>query len=81
MKKPFLGQKVIYKADESDKQYMRDIVNCNVQDELPATVVAVWSEECVNLKVHMDGDAPDLWKTSAQKGTGECEWQEIAVTD
>lgn len=45
----------------------------NVQDKLPAVVVAVWGETCVNLKVITDGNL-DLWVTSSQKGDNLGNW-------
>lgn len=34
---------------------------------VPATVVAVWSDDCANLRVHPDGPGNDLWYTSVQR--------------
>ena len=33
----------------------------------PATVVAVWSDDCVNLKVTPDGKAHSIWETSVNR--------------
>lgn len=39
-------------------------------EELTGTIVKVWGPGCANLKVALDGDAPDLWVTSASLWTG-----------
>lgn len=49
------------------------MANCNVQDKLPAVITAVWGDECVNLKVIVDG-CFDLWITSALKGDNPMNW-------
>ncbi len=46
--------------------------NGTVKD-VPAVIVAVWSETCVNLKVIGDGPQ-DTWVTSVSEGTGERSW-------
>jgi hypothetical protein len=39
----------------------------------PATIVAVWGEKCVNLKVQLDG-TDDFWATSVELGEGPHKW-------
>jgi len=43
----------------------------------PALVTAVFSQDCVNLRVHLDGAGPgaDYWATSRQRGTGPAQWR------
>ena len=72
---PKIGQIVVYKPTQEDKNYMSNTNTiCNKQDLLPAIIVAVWSETSVNLKVIMDG-VQDLWKTSVPLGNGEGNWK------
>lgn len=56
---PTIGRIVIYTLSEHDK----NSINGNTTDKLPAIIVNVWSDTCVNLKVITDG-INDLWKTS-----------------
>lgn len=75
--KPTIGRIVIYNTTEAEREAMRknnDLGYCNVQAQLPAIVVAAWSETTLNLKVSLDGNSPDLWKTSALQGDGEGQW-------
>lgn len=67
--KPTIGRIVIYNTTAQDRQNMREFysktsLSQNVPHQLPAVIVAVWSESLINAKVIMDGDGPDLWKTS-----------------
>jgi hypothetical protein len=71
--KPTLGRIVIYHTTEQDREEMRLNPECNVQKDLPAIIVGIWSDECVNLKVIYDGDI-NVWKTSVTEGTGEYNW-------
>jgi hypothetical protein len=73
-----IGRIVIYKLTEADKNALRHF-NCNTPEELPAIVVSVWSESCINVKVIVDGSIPDLWKTSVNLGDqqGNWRWPEI----
>jgi len=74
MEKVAIGRTVIYKANDEDLAYMENPNNiANKQEELPAVIVAVWGDECVNLKVLLDGEGT-LWKTSAMKGENKGEW-------
>ena len=41
---PTIGRLVIYNTTEAEQQKMRDMQNCNVQQKLPAIVVAVWGD-------------------------------------
>lgn len=70
---PTIGRIVVYKTTEEDKNEMRER-SANVADELPAVITAVWSADCVNLKVLLDGPG-DLWVTSACKCDDERGWQ------
>lgn len=73
---PTIGRIVIYNTTDSDKEKMRlasRTTGCNVQDKLPAIVVAVWGEECVNLKVICDGNL-EIWATSVTLGDNPYNW-------
>lgn len=61
-----LGQTVIYKTTPEDRTAM-GMLGCNIQTELPATVVSISGNNLANLKVHLDGNTSDLWKTSVPK--------------
>ncbi len=75
--KPTLGRIVIYNTTSEDRNVMIANMNCNVQEKLPAEVVATFegyeNGEC-NLKVRMDGDMSDMWKTSVPQGDAEGNW-------
>ena len=72
---PKIGQIVVYKPTQEDKNYMSNPNTiCNSQDLLPAMIVRIWNENCVNLKVFIDG-VQDLWKTSVMLGDGEGSWK------
>lgn len=77
MNKPSIGRIVIYKVTQSDKDLWREgNVKChttNIVDELPAMIVQVWSDTCVNLKVELDG-LGQMWKTSITEGDLEGQW-------
>ena len=58
---PTIGRIVIYNVTDDEKRAMEDSFkntgkSCNVESKLPAIIVAVWSDVCVNLKVMQDGD-------------------------
>lgn len=76
---PKVGDIVHYNTTEQER---KDMTNCpphlnNEAKTLPAVVVAVWGKDensSVNLKVFMDGNSEDLWKTSVPRGDGEMNW-------
>lgn len=76
--KPTIGRVVIYKTTEAERATMKAAPYfgqyCNIQDELPATVVAVWSDTCLNLRVKLDGSGPDVWRASVNQGNEEGQW-------
>ena len=74
-----IGDTVLYIPTNDQHEVMKKAPNCNTAAMLPATVVAVWSEDTLNLKVHLDGGLPDLWVTSSIKGTGEGNWMDSEV--
>lgn len=77
MNKPTAGRVVIYNTTEEEQEIMRQATTCNVQKQLPATIVCVWSDDedaSVNLKVQYDGSLADLWKTSAPRGNEPGQW-------
>lgn len=67
-----IGRIVIYNTTQLDRDFFSSTYS-NTPARLPAIVVAVWSDECVNLKVIGDGHH-DLWKTSIMKGDSEGQW-------
>jgi hypothetical protein len=74
MNKPKIGQIVNYQVRDDQKEWMQKNQSTqNVQSNLPAIIVAVWSETCVNLKVITDGKE-DLWVTSALNGSAPGQW-------
>ena len=66
--KPSIGRIVIFHCDENQKKSIN-----NFQNDAPAIITAVWGEECVNLKILLDG-TENLWFTSVTLGTGERQW-------
>lgn len=70
---------VIYWPTEEEIEMMRQNTNLNVVTQMPATIVNVLGDEVINLRVHIDGEGPDWWKISVQKGAdqGEWSWPEI----
>jgi hypothetical protein len=74
--KPTIGRVVIYNTTQEDREKMRLAPNCNVQEKLPAIIVAVFGEHensPVNLTVICDGELT-LWKTSVHFGDEEMNW-------
>lgn len=71
--KPTIGRIVIYKTTEEDRKVLKDAYG-NQSTELPAIVVAAWSETCINAKVITDSSIGDLWKTSISQGDQEGQW-------
>ena len=74
---PVLGQQVFYIVTDEEITTMNNQSNCNSQQILPATIVAVWGdtpESAVNIKIHLDGEG-DLWKTSITQGTSPGDWK------
>lgn len=72
-----IGRTVIYKTTDAQQDAMRKASSlgrsCNVTDELPAIVVAVWSQSAINLKVILDGIG-DIWVTSVSEGDQPGQW-------
>jgi hypothetical protein len=62
--KPQIGTIVVYHTTKEEREVMRNYFHCNIQEQLPAIVVASWGYNTVSLKIFLDGDAPDIWKTS-----------------
>jgi hypothetical protein len=67
--KPTLGRIVIFNVPD----YIKNGINGNKQDKLPAIIVAVWSETTVNLKIITDGQN-DIWVTSVSQGDNVNQW-------
>ena len=68
-KTPKIGDIVLYNVGEADKEPLTH----NDASTLPAIVLTVWSDECVNLKVFCDGPE-DAWETSVLKGRAGHQW-------
>jgi hypothetical protein len=67
-KKPTIGRIVTFHCDEKQREQLN-----NYQHEAPAIITNVWSDQCVNLKVILDGKE-NIWETSVPFGTGEKQW-------
>jgi hypothetical protein len=68
--KPTVGRTVHYFPGESDSENIKNNfsegeIGSLKSAVLPAVIVRVWSDNCVNLKVITDGPV-DEWKTSVQ---------------
>jgi len=70
-----LGKMVVYHTTEADRELLSQ--HGNVNDHLPAVVVAQWSETCCNLKIITDGAGSDLWHTSVVQGPNPGEFDNI----
>lgn len=75
MQKPSTGQIVHFKP----QAYLRDEwskygASIDEGQLLPAVIVRVWDNTCVNLRVLLDGDATP-WVTSSMMGEGCYEWR------
>jgi len=66
--KPTIGRIVIFNVNENQREKLN-----NYQPAAPAIITAVWGDECVNLKVLLDGEST-IWVTSTTLGTGENQW-------
>ena len=66
--KPTIGRIVIFHCNETQKSMMN-----NNQDIAPAVITTVWSDDCVNLKILMDGHQ-DIWMTSSTRGESAGQW-------
>ena len=67
--KPTIGRIVLYRVGQGDDHELKN----NDAKVLPAMIVRVWGDTCVNLKVFADGYR-DIWKTSVTQGDGEYQW-------
>lgn len=63
-----IGRIVIFNVPEDMKPKV------NWAEKLPAIIVRIWSNDCVNLKIITDG-TDDIWQTSVPKGTEVNQWQ------
>ena len=68
-KKATIGRIVIFNMPE----YLKNGVNGNKSDQLPAIIVSINNPTNVNLKVITDGQN-DLWVTSAAQGDAPNQW-------
>lgn len=66
---PHIGDIVIYKPGPSDSPFLKN----NKPAELPAIIVSIHNEKCLNLKVFTDCHN-DVWVTSVIFGFGGYQW-------
>lgn len=76
-----LGSTVLYTINDADAEHVATIRAHGVEmnNHYPGLVVAadvirVWSDECVNLLIKLDGQAT-FWKTSVMKGLQMGQWR------
>jgi hypothetical protein len=67
----WLGRVVFYQVSETDSGYLK----YNRATVLPAVVVRVWTKDCVNLQIFVDGPSGTEWVTSVMKGTEPGQWR------
>ncbi len=76
--KPTIGRIVIFNTTEAQQEQMQSLqsTGMNVQKQVPAIIVAVWSDTCVNLKLILDGNTACMseWVTSATQGDQSNNW-------
>lgn len=70
--KPTIGRTVIFHVDPFTDQRF-DGNGLTISPEAPATIVHVWSDTYVNLKVLSDGNK-DVWVQSVTEGTALGQW-------
>jgi hypothetical protein len=69
--KPTIGRTVIFHRSPYEEDTDGNGIACS--PDLPAVIVRVWSDDCVNLKVLSDG-RKDIWVTSVHQGTDVHQW-------
>jgi len=76
--KPTIGRIVHYHTTEDDRKYFASQSNVwhthNQAYTLPAIITAVWSDNCINIQIMVDGSGPNLWKTSVNQGVQPGMW-------
>jgi hypothetical protein len=77
--KPTIGRIVLYKLTAEDMATIAASGSVtgrynNIPESLPAIIVNVWSDICVNLQVFIDGHTSMIWKTSINQGDGLGQW-------
>ena len=70
---PSLGRVVIYRLTDAERASNLSPHGNNGAAECPATIVRVFSDTCVNLKLLNDGEGVP-WRTSVLLGTGGGQW-------
>ena len=71
---PTVGDSIIYFPTQEEKEAMANSGQDGVAEALPGIVVVPWGSDLVNAKIFLDGNSPDLWKLSINKGTNEGQW-------
>lgn len=74
MTSPYIGQIVLYHVSPTNAPDLTH--NHTEHEDLPAIIVRVWSDTCVNIKVITDGPV-DVWKTSVVLGDQPGEWSYV----
>jgi hypothetical protein len=69
VQQPSLGRVVIYTLTELDKTLFSN----NGASECPATIVRVWDNGMVNLRLQNDGEGSP-WRTSIHQGDQPGQW-------
>jgi hypothetical protein len=76
--KPTIGRIVIYHTTDVDRDKMKK--DGNVQLFLPAIIVHVFYDDCVNLKVFIDSKE-DLWIINSWLGEKPGKWRRPEISD
>lgn len=70
-RKPTVGRIVLFDPSPDDREARANGIGDG--EKLPAVIVRVWSETCVNLRVLNDGESV-LHRTSVTFGSGAYTW-------